>query len=290
MSTQQNKAFRGWLAFKKTGGQIATGPALNTTYSPPALSVDPVNDDNFTYPAVMNAVGAPSVLVQGMKTPALVATFPLKRSFTTAAMFNSFIGGSDSYLDSNYNADVYLAGMSNGNTIRYWKDCQCQTLTISASAQGGPLVCETHWVAVAGDSENSPGSITPPTTDAGTLMDVTQYDWGGSATLDAGYTWSLMLVRPTAYQPVGAGSRYSDPLQSGAFGFIFQYSTSPLAATVPSTTATLRIKIADTPTYVTFTMNLNRDSYRERLVPGLGVCVRSYTGINTSGGYPITIA
>jgi hypothetical protein len=287
VATQQPKGFLGWVGLKKEAGQTGAGPAVGTIYSFPTGRAQPRNPNNIGYLSTINAAGAVSVKVAGKKTPTVtIEGVPLKASFFTAQFVNSLIGGSSSYLDTNFNSDRYLIGINNGSTTRYYSGCMCQSIRIYWAAPGGPMM-DLQFIAVAGDSENSPGSITTPSTDGGTALGIADVDF--NSTVDAVYSGSILIARPQAWQFEADGTLYSDTIQSGQVGGMFTYMTSPLASVVPSTSATVRFKISATPTYVTFALNLSQDETSEDVQAALGVNGRAYTLFN-SGLYPFTVS
>lgn len=289
MATQQPKGFAGYLSFLKTAGQTSPGPAVWTTGAPtftcPAGLIMPRNPDNFSYPGVINAQGAPTVKVQGKATPTVtISGIPLKSSFCTPTFFNDLIAAGSTYLDTNLNSSEYTIVVHNGNAIREYQGSKCQQLSLYQTAPGGPILLDMQWLCKKGDQSTS--GATAPAVDAGTLLDITKVTFS-SENITAVYDWRLTLMRPQAYNMQVDGTLFSDDLQSGMIGGTFVYTTSPLSATILS--AGVSIAIASS-TAVTIAINVQRDDPAEDVVPALGRKTFSYTLIKSTAGYPVAIS
>jgi hypothetical protein len=289
VATQQPKGFLGYCSLLKTAGQTGAGPALWSsgapTYSFPIGLIMPRNPDNFSYPAVVNAQGAPSVKVQGKYTPTVTLQgIPLKSSFCVPLLFNDLIGGSTSHLDTNNNSSEYTLVVHNGSSIREYQGSRCQMMSLYQTSEGGPILMDLQWLCKKGDQSTS--GATAPATDAGTLLDITKVTFA-SENLTAVYNWRLTLMRPQGYNMQADGTLFSDDIQSGMIGGTFAYTTSPLSATILAAATAMTIA-SSTP--VTMTIQVNRDEPAEDVAPALGRKSFSYTLIKSTAGYPIAIA
>lgn len=293
MSVHKSKDFLTWVAVQKTAGQAT--PTVGSQFSFPVGALQPRNPVNFTYPAVINSQGAPSVKVQGKKTPSVtIVGLPLKTSWWTGATGLNFvsdlIAASTSFLDSNNNSSEYAIGVGNSSTVigtQVYDGGKCMQMSLYETAPGGGVTLDMGFLARYGDSEASvPTTFSTPSTDAGSLIDVSNVDFNSTA--DGVESWRLTLMRPQAYTMYCDGTIYSDALQSGAFGGTFTLTQASLATTIPSTTVT--IKIGTTPNGISLVLNMQLDERVYDRAPSLGVITRTYSLIKSTAGYPITIS
>ena len=271
----QGKGYLGWVKLKKIGGQTSPGPALNTQTFIPTLITNPRNPLNFSYVPSVNAAQSPVNYVQGKRTPSVSFRALVKSSWFTNALISDLIGAS-TYLDTNNNNSVYSIGinMGNGNATRVFDNFSCASITFHQEAQGGSIVAEFTFVGIYGDTEkSSPATFTTPTTDNGTMLDITKSSFNSTA--DAVYSWRMSLMRPQAYQFEADGTRYSDAIQAGMLGGTVQYVTSDLSTTVPTSSVT--IQIGSVGAGVQFVSYINPDEIVMDLGPALNSRTISYT-------------
>ncbi len=282
----QPKGSRGWVRMRKTAGQVASGPALDTYYSFPNTIAQPRNPDNLTFMPVVNVSAAPSVVVAGKKTPAVsLPGIPLKASFWSSIFANSLIGGSDAWLDTAFNSDEYAVGVHNGDSLRVYDGCHCAQMALEQAAVGGPILMSLDFLAIYGDSEKGvPTTIVAPTVDPGTLHDVTKVDWNSTA--EDVYRWRLVLQRAQGYQMVDDGTLYAASIESGNIGGLLTIWINPKSATIPTTSATLKIGGSGG---AAFALDLKRVELVQDVGPSLGMQVITYALFKAAGGYPVAI-
>jgi hypothetical protein len=233
----------------------------------------------------VNAAESPVNFTQGKRTPTITFRALLKASWFLNPLISDLIGAS-TYLDTSNNSSVYSVGinMGNGNATRVYDNFSCASITLSQESQGGNIVAEFTMVGIYGDTEKgSPATFSTPTTDAGTMLDITKVDF--NSTVDSVYSWRMSLMRPQAYQFAADGTKYSDTIQAGMLGGTFQYVTSDLSVTVPSTTLTCKVGSAGAG--IQFVAYVNLDETVLDLAPSLNARTISYTmgdfGLANSG-------
>lgn len=286
MSANTTKGFRGYGIAKKAGGAGAW--VLGTEVNFPAIRYVPRNPLNNQYLPMVNKTSHPSIVVIGKRTPSLTVHTAMKASFCTVANLNSLIFSTDSNGDS----DEFAWLVNNGAASRKFDGCRCAAMSISANAGGGPVGFELGFLAKTAEGATSFSGA--GATDAGQLVNAAQIDFGSSPTASLVKAWRLNVIRGQAYDFFFNGTYYPADTSSGMLGGTFQIEVSAASATVPSSSATIRLFTGVPESLVlhsTWTLLLNLDEDVEDVDTGFGTLIKTYTLIDTSaGGAPVSIA
>lgn len=281
------KQFVGYVRAKKISGS-ASYVANNTLFNIPTYNVGRPEPRNFNYAAMINNTGWTVNYVRGRNTPSIgfdtaIHTGWIGTSATTptaANVLNSWIA---SY-DSNNDSDKYsfLSNDGGGNSLTQ-DGCRCTSLVLSGTGAGGGFGVQTSWLATtnSGVASFSGSYATVP----GTFADVASMDFNATATeVDS---WALTLVRGQGYNMFFNPGSY-DPydVDSGMLGGTLELVMNPNAATVPSSTFTVRIYTDSGlgTRILTATAKINLDTVVYNMSAGLGRTRRLYTLIDSSSG------
>lgn len=270
----QPKGYRGWMALKKTGGQTAS-PTVGTVYTFPVGVITPRNPNNINYMPVCNRLALPSVKVAGKKTPSVGVPAPLKASWHSAAFWNSFIGGSDSFLNAaaQYNTDEYGIGVNDGSDTRVYDGAHGVMFTLEQAAPGGVIMATLAWLARYGDSEApTPTTFATAAPDTGALLDVTNVSF---ATATDVHSWRLTVMRPQGYQMTADGTLYAATVEAGMLGGTLRLVQNK-KGTAPTTTETITIG------GVAFALALSADEMASDIPPSLVTMTNDYTFFGAS--------
>jgi len=270
--------FRGWLALKKTSG-LSTNPSIGTVYQMPAAEVQAVNPDNLVAPAVVNATSFPSVDAAGKKTPQFLFRTYAKATWFSAVLLNSFVNNLNS-TNGTYQTDGYAAALNNVFETLVYDVSRCQYVQISQAAASAPVLLESMWRSVYGDSEApTPTDFTEPSTaDGGQLVNVSQVGWTG---FDEVQAFTLTLMRPQAWVLYDDGTFYAVDIASGGFGGTLQVVQSPTFNETAGGGANNQsgsgvVSVGSTGAGVEFSMLLRRSQIVRPLRTTFGQMITSY--------------
>ena len=308
------KPFLGRVVVWKKSGVAAGGGAymaVDDKLVIPTMKVIARNPLNKGYPSAVNASAYPSLTVAGKKTPSITIAASVKPSFVTRAFLNSLLLSFDSTYN---NSDEFLIGFYDGSAINYglattglgwrlYQGCRCASVSLSQSAVGGPIGITMTFLAVTGDNENSTTytaatagnaatlAAVTPAPDPGALSDVSNVDFGASATIDGVRSWQLNLNRGQGHQFFVDGSYYPDTVESGMFSGSFTCELTPLWTVMPSdTNGAITVRCGKVTGMPIFSLSVHRDETVQDMDISLGNQMRAYTLANTSsGGNPCVI-
>lgn len=262
--------------------------------------ISPLNPDNNSYPAVVNATSYPSQAVPGKKTPSIGLTAGYKASWASAGLFNGLIAlvGTDNLTNK------YAIGVKDdrSTSLRTWDWSRCSMLQFSQTAGGGPVMVQMEFMSRWGDSEMPNGStlfdgeVTPstttfsgPATDAGQLIDTSKVGFTGLTNVRS---WTLTLLRGQVHNGYQDKTLYCKDIVSTMFSGVFSVDQDPNGTQVSNTgSVTIAIGPASTTGSITIAMSLKRDDHSYPEDVGLGNITSRYSLIDLSaGGSPCTIA
>lgn len=264
------------------------------------IRVTPMNPDNITYPAVVNATSYPSMAVPGKKTPTISMSAPYKASWCSALLFNGLIVnvGTDNLTNK------YAIGVKDdrASSLRTWDWSRCSRLEFSQTAGGGPVMVSmdfmSRWgdgempnAAVLYDGETTPATTTfaGPTTDAGQVLDTSLCSVTGLTNVRS---WTLTLLRGQVHNGYVDKTLYCKDIVSTMFSGVFSCDQDLNGTQISSTgTVTLNLGPAATAGYITAALSVKRDDHVYPEDVGLGNITSRYSLIDLSaGGNPCTIA
>lgn len=285
------KNFLGYVQGKKL---VGTGsPAVGTQVNIPVHSVNPRNPLNNIYSLMMNKAGFNAIVTRGRNTPSIGFSTSLKTSWCAgsgagAAILTSLISSFDTNAGSLNDADSWAWHTNDGTTGGSWSDryfdtCRGAAMSLACSGSGGAISMDYAALAKTGAGSTS---FSAYSTDTGSMLDVSQVDFGASPAADLVDGWRVNLLRGEAYSMFFAQSYDPYDVDSGAFGGTLELVQSPQYTLTPGSSLVIRIGPIGSPV-LTLTMKVNFDEPVYDMSGGLGRIIRRYTLIDTaSGGNP----
>lgn len=288
MSANITHGFLGYQVMRKTssgGGSIAQDAEIVVPYIR-AGEVSPSNDQ---YVPMVNKSDGLSTIVRGLATPSCDLVTCAKGSWFTAAWVSCQIIA----VDSNFDVDTWAFKRVEDDGTVIIEGARCVGLSISWQNNGtSPIMVNSSYLCktlTGSQSFTSTGSI-----DAGDMLTSYSSDYGSgpSATLCEGGT--INILRPAAYEYYTVKQVAPSNINSFMIGGTVSLRQSVRAATVPSSSLSLRLYtgVPGAQTLLmTFTIDLNLDVAPRTRSVGPGIVERTYTMIdNAAGGVPVAVA
>lgn len=265
--------YNGFAVAKKLSGAgpVTVGTQVTIPFSLFATS----NPTGTAYPILCNANASISNDVLGIRSPTFAVQCPVKASWWSANLLNSWLS----------TTDFWAWGVSDGTTLRTFDQAQCAGITVTASAAGGAIGVELAWMALY-DSKFTGGwtfsTFTAGVNDPGALSDVSKVSFASSADQVPSFQLSLLRARSYLQYFSPTIALHNSAIGSGILTGSLSLPQSASATTVPSSGAT--IQIGSTGAGVQFAPTLNLDNYARNYTPGLGLFTNTYTCVDLTGG------
>ena len=272
----------GWIALKQTGG------GGGTQFGIPLKNTAPRNPSNNAYADVINNAAGPSVVTKGKKTPMIDIETLAHPTWFTQANLNALIGGSASFLDSNYYSYEFAVGMWEPviNTQRVYDGTRFSRLRVVYNAGGSDIAVALSGIARYGDSEApAPTSFSAPATVGGQAYNTSDVAITGA---DQVTQVVMDLVRIQRFKPISDSTLFMGGTGSGRVFGTLTIVQEPTFGSTPSSTFSMQVGPATTG--VKLSCGVNLDDVLRAFSTEDGKVGRTYSMVGFTGGYPFSIA
>lgn len=320
MANEYITSANGYVLLQKTAGTTGgttNDPAAGTTWAFPTTRVVTANVLANMYPGVMNATLYPTVAYQGKKRPGVTLfmlckppktaggiTYGLDSALLNSLLFN--LSGTPA------RTDRFSILLNNGvQASRVWDWARCTHVVITAGGSGGAAVVQMGFLSRYGETEAPYGTLLPsgetypaapvwPTPTAanaaGELDDSIDYDWrsdSNKGVTATGAVWTasdvrgftLHLLRAQNYVDYMDNAKNAKEIATGGLTGALTIDQNPVAASIPSTSANLRLHSnGSTNQGIAIATLLNKDHVEQPMEMGIETLSTTYTLIDLSAG------